>query len=361
MAAIQFERYGSTFSILNPFNDFAEEEHRVEVRKDPLLRDTSVYNPYLKDKAKAFFGQNDGELIRKLAEDNAANCIFCGDNVRQKTARYPENVIPGGRLELGEAVLFANLFSLAPHHPVIVLSKAHFLRPVEITSSHLADGFSLARRYLKDVYEREPALSFATVNANYLLPAGASLVHPHIQMLATQVPYTYLARLLDGVSYYLLQNGTHYFADLIAEERSLGERYICRRGAWHWISAFSPMGSNEIMAVHDEESDLGRITVKDLRDLSDGITRVLALYEGMGHMSFNFSLYSAKGGETVGFRCLFKIVNRQNLYPNYRNDDYFLQKLLQSELILNLPEDLAEEARKHFVAGEGKKTDSGTT
>ena len=108
------------------------------------------------------------------------------------------------------------------------------------------------------------------------------------------------------------------------------------------------MGSNEIMAVHDEESDLGRITVKDLRDLSDGITRVLALYEGMGHMSFNFSLYSAKGGETVGFRCLFKIVNRQNLYPNYRNDDYFLQKLLQSELILNLPEDLAEKARKHF-------------
>jgi hypothetical protein len=41
-------------------------------------------------------------------------------------------------------------------------------------------------------------------------------------------------------------------------------------------------------------------------------------------------------------------VNRQNLYPNYRNDDYFLQKLLQTELILTLPEDLAAEARKYF-------------
>ena len=350
MTAIEFERYRSTFRLKNPFNNFDEEEHTVEVRKDPLLHDTSIYNPYLKDKAKAFFGQNDEDLIRKLAEDSAAGCIFCGDSVRTKTACYPDDVVPGGRALLGEAVLFANLFSLAAHHPVIVLSKAHFLRPREIESSHLADGFSLARRYLKDVYEQDPALSFATVNANYLLPAGASLVHPHMQMLATQVPYTYHARLLDGVSYYLLQNGRHYFADLINEERSIGERYIAQSGAWHWMSAFSPMGSNEIMAVHDEESDLGRITVKDLRDLSDGITRVLALYEGMGHMTFNFALYSAKGGETVGFRCLFKIVTRQNLYPNYRSDDYFLQKLLQSELIIKLPEELALEARMRFNA-----------
>jgi hypothetical protein len=72
------------------------------------------------------------------------------------------------------------------------------------------------------------------------------------------------------------------------------------------------------------------------------------LYEGRGHLSFNFSLYSAKGGETVGFRCLFKIVARQSVTANYRNDDYFLQKLLQTELVLTLPEDLAREAKKHF-------------
>jgi len=354
MADINFERFESTIRILNPFNNFAEEEHHVEVRKDPLLHDTSVYNPFLRDKAKAFFGQNDEELIRKLADETSANCIFCGDSVRTRTARYPEDLIPGGRLELGEAVLFANLFALAPHHPVIVLSKAHFLRPTEITPSHLGDGLSLARRYLKEATERDPALSFATVSANYLQPAGASLVHPHIQMLAATMPYTYHARLLDGVSSYMVQHGTHYFADLIAEERSLGKRFIGKHGAWNWIAPFSPMGSNEIMAIHNEESDLGRITVKDLRDLSDGITRVLALYVGMGHLSFNFTLYSVKGGETVGFRCLLKIVNRQNLYPNYRNDDYFLQKLLQSELILNLPEDLAAETRMYFHAGEAK-------
>jgi galactose-1-phosphate uridylyltransferase len=348
MAAIQFERHGSTFTILNPFNNFAEEEHRVEVRKDPLLGDTSVYNPYLKDKAKAFFGENDPGLIERLVEESAKTCIFCGDSVRQKTARYPDDIVPGGRIEVGEAVLFANLFSIATYHPVIALSKAHFLKLSEFSSRMLSDGFRAAKLFLRDIYQREATIAFSTVNANYLLPAGASLVHPHLQMLVGDIPYSYHARLLNASGEYLVKNGTEYFADLITEEKRAGERYIAQQGGWHWIASFSPTGSNEIMGIHESESDLAKLTERDLRDLSDGISNVLALFESLGHLSFNYSFYSAKGGETVGFHCMIKIVNRQNLYPNYRNDDYFLQKLLQSELILNLPEDLAEKARKHF-------------
>ena len=348
MPAIKFERHGSTFRILNPFNNFAEEEHRVEVRKDPLLGDTSVYNPYLKDKAKFFFGQNDPELIERLALESAKTCIFCGDSARQKTARYPDDIVPGGRIEEGEAVLFANLFTIAAYHPVIALSKAHFLKLSEFSPRMLSDGFRAAKLFLRDIYQRDVTAAFATVNANYLPPAGASLIHPHMQMLVGDVPYSYHARLLDASGGYLVKNGTEYFADLISEEKRIGERYIAQQGGWHWIAAFSPTGSNEITGIHESESDLGKLTEKDIRDLCDGISRVLALFESLGHLSFNYSFYSAKGGDTVGFHCVIKIVNRQNLYPNYRNDDYFLQKLLQSELILNLPEDLAEEARKHF-------------
>src|SRR5512134_3475308 len=123
MPNINFERFESTHSVLNPFNGFAVEEHRVEVRKDPLLGDTSVYNPYLKDKAKAFFGANDPELIGRLVDETAKGCIFCGENVLQRTACYTDDLVPGGRIQQGEAVLFANLFAIATHHPVIALSK----------------------------------------------------------------------------------------------------------------------------------------------------------------------------------------------------------------------------------------------
>lgn len=354
MDNIRFEKFDSSFTILNPFNGFAEEQHHVEVRKDPLLGDTSVYNPYLRDKAKAFFGQTDFELLKKLVEESAANCIFCGDNVRTRTACYPESLLHGGRLQEGDAVLFANLFSVGEHHPVIALTKAHFLRPSEFTPRLLADGFRAGKLFLRDVYQRDVTVAFATLNANYLLPAGASLVHPHLQLLATSVPYSYHGRLLGAAAEYTLRNGTSYFDDLVSREAARGERYIAKDGDWHWIASYSPIGSNEIMAIHESVSDLGQLMERDLRDLCDGISKVLAFFESLGHLSFNFTLYSARGAETVGGRLVIKLITRQNLYPNYRNDDYFLQKMLHTELIFTTPEELAAQARAHFAGGGTK-------
>jgi galactose-1-phosphate uridylyltransferase len=115
------------------------------------------------------------------------------------------------------------------------------------------------------------------------------------------------------------------------------------------MTAFSPLGSNEVTAVHDRQSDFAFLSDADIRDLSVGISRVLAFYESLGHLSFNFTLYAVRQPQTgEGHRCLLKIINRQNLYSNYRNDDYFLQKMLQSELIINLPEELAPKLRTKF-------------
>lgn len=349
MGTIAFESFESTFQILNPFKDFAPDDHRVEVRKDPLLGTTSVHNPFLKDKAKVFFGDNDPELLKKLVEESAKNCIFCGDFVEKSTARYPDAIIPGGRIKVGEAVLFANLFSLGKYHPVIALSKAHFLRPSEFSPELIGNGFKATRRFLDMAYDEDPSALYASVNANYLFPAGASLVHPHLQMMITTIAYSYQAQLIDASAAYFQKNGSSYFMDLVETEKMTNARYIAQKGAWHWLAAYSPMGTNEIMAVHERETDFGRLTESDISDLSDGISRVLACYEGLGHLSFNYTLYSMReGARSEGFRCLFKIINRQNLYPNYRNDDYFLQKMLHSELIILLPEDLTRKAKEYF-------------
>ncbi len=349
MGKIAFEKIPSTFTILNPFNNFAPEEHGVEVRKDPLLGDTSIYNPYLKDKARAFFGKNDPELIQRLAEESAKNCIFCGENVVSKTACYPSDILSEGRIRKGEAVLFANLFSVGAYHPVIALSRAHFLKLSEFASQLIADGFKAAQEFLRSVYQKDASAAFSTVCANYLLPAGASLVHPHLQMLVTPAAYSYHGRMLDAAGRYYEKNGSSYYGDLVTEEKRTIERYVAQQNNWHWFAAFSPMGSNEIMAIHEKESDFGTLSDEDLSDLSRGISRVLLLYERLGHLSFNYALYSVRRSEQDrGQRCVFKIISRQNLYPNYRNDDYFLQKMLQTELIFNLPEELAEQLRKIF-------------
>ncbi len=349
MGKIAFEKISSTFTILNPFNNFAPEEHRVEVRRDPLLGDMSIHNPYLKDKAKAFFGQNDPELVRRLAEESAGSCIFCGENVVSKTARYPSDIIPEGRIQKGSAVLFSNLFSVGAYHPVIAICGAHFLKLSEFTPRILADGFEAAQEFLRRVHRKDESAVFTTICANYLLPAGASMVHPHMQMLVTPVAYSYHGRMLDACRRYSERNGSSYYDDLVAEEKRIGERYVTQHNNWHWLASFSPMGSNELMAIHDKEADFEVLPATDLHDLAHGISKVLLLYERLGLLSFNYSLYSVRrNGRDRGQRCVFKIISRQNLYPNYRNDDYFLQKMLQTELIFNLPEELAVHLKKIF-------------
>jgi len=168
-------------------------------------------------------------------------------------------------------------------------------------------------------------------------------------MLVTPEPLTHHEKLIEAGEQFYRKHGTPYFLNLISEERELNVRYVAQKGRWHWIAAFSPIGMNEIMAIHEDTSDFGSLTEKDLADLACGISRVLQMYESLGYLSFNYSLMSVRSPQLRdSYRCLTRIINRQNLYLNYRNADYFLQKLLDSDFIINTPEDLAKSLRQYF-------------
>jgi len=348
MSRISFESTESVVRFMNPLKEFAEDAQTIQVRKDPLLGDTSIFNPELKDKAQIFFGSCDQELIDKLVEDSAKACFFCGAAVEKSTPCFTPDFSSEGRIRVGEALLFPNLFSLGAFHPVIRLCDAHFLKLSEFTPALIHDGFAAARKFLRLAYEKDPRVAFTALSANYLFPAGASLVHPHLQMIVTPVPYSYLARMIDCCSAWQTANNSTYFTDLADQEKG-GERFIGQTGNWHWLTPFSPLGNNEVMAIHADHWDFNDFSEDDIMDLSTGISKILAYYETMGHLSYNYSLYSVRKKMGDGsFRCMLKIITRQNLYANYRNDDYFLQKLLQSELIITPPEELAQGLRKSF-------------
>jgi galactose-1-phosphate uridylyltransferase len=348
VGTIHFESTASTLVIRNPFKGFAPEEHRVEVRRDPILGDTSVLNPFQQNKT-GFFGENDRAFIAQLVKKSAQSCIFCGDKLAETTASYPDELIPGGRLSRGEATLLPNLFALGAYHPLVVLSRAHFLELAEFTPSLIAGGLALAREFLDFVHRRDPSALFAAIGANYLLPAGASLIHPHLQMLVTPVAYTRHERLVQAGRRHHERHGTSCLGDLVREEQRLGKRHVARLGGWDWLTAYAPQGCNEILAVHESECDFAALAGDDLHALAAGISRVLSFYGGMGHLSFNYALFSVRReAPAEGFRLFLRMVNRQNLSPAYRNDDYFLQKLLDTDLVVTAPEELAGKLRTCF-------------
>jgi galactose-1-phosphate uridylyltransferase len=349
MPDIRFESREDHFDLLNPLKGFAPDSQTIQTRKDPLLGHTSVYNPLVEQGIKMFVGPADRELIARLKTESAGWCFFCPEKIAG-VARFPADFVPEGTLRVGETVLFPNLLALGRHHAVAAITRSHFLEPQELTPGLLADAFTAIRSYVGAVYARDPDTSDVSVNANYLFPAGASVMHPHFQVIVTAEPYTHQARLLEACRSYRGRHGQAYHQDLIRTERNLGQRYIGQTGPWHWLAAYAPLGSNEVQGVHEEGGDFAAFSDADLSGLATGLSAVLGTYGRLGYLSFNFSLYARRQPEAAdGFNCLIRCMTRQNPSPSYRTDDFFLQKGLQSELILMLPETLAAEVRREMT------------
>lgn len=345
MTEIAFKRSHFTAEVLNPLKGFAFEQQQLEMRWDPLLGHTSLYNPGIESGLKTFIGEADRGLLEKLASESAPCCFFCPERL-DSTARFPESFLPAGRLQQGEATLFPNLFALAPYHAVIAVSHAHYLPPEGFTTRLVRDALTTAWDYTRVVYAHDPKAAFATIHANYLFPAGASILHPHFQVLISHQPYTHQERLLQACRAYHAEHASAYFADLVRIEERLGERWIAQTGDWDWLASFSPLAANEITGIHTGESDFALFSESTLDGLAEGLAGVLRFFGHLGYLSFNFSLYSRREPTLPdGFNCLIRCMTRQNPAPNYRTDDFFLHKGLESELILNLPERLASAAQ----------------
>ncbi len=341
------ERHIKTFH--NPLKNFEPESQEVEIRFDPLLDHFAVFNPALEDKARLFFGPQDWELTAKVAEATKEGCFMCPPKVREVTPRYPEDFIPSGRLVRGECTLFPNLFPITPRHAVIAVGEAHLRRINDFPPELVADGLALGLDFLKLVVEEDPAMRFGCVCANFLPPAGASLVHPHFQVVASKEAFPQLKRLLEASFHFFTENGHNFWEILVSEEKE-GPRFLGQFGRVVFLASFAPLGANEIIALIEGARGFLELTQEDILDLGRGISAALKGYDALGYGTFNFTLFLPPLNErTDWFTPHLRLITRQNFYENYRTDDYFLQRQLGSELIITPPEKMAESVKKFFA------------
>ncbi len=349
MAKIHLERIIRKSKFFNPLKDFQEDIHIIEHRRDPLTGTMSILGRNLEDKVKILFGEPDQSLIQRVSQESQANCFMCPEKVVSFTPKYSTDILPEGRVAVGESTLFPNLFPLSEFHAVCALTHAHYLDLSDFTPKILADGIQACLEFTRHVFSAKKYVKFMTVNCNYLFPAGASVVHPHIQVLGGDVSYTFLNRILEGSRQYFNNNNSNYWKDLIVLEKSLAERYIGRTGDIEWISTFSPLGTNEVQGIVLSKSNFLQLSRADTISLGEGLSKILSFYEEDGFSTFNFAIYSGPlDEEAEWFWINVRIISRSNVYENYRTDDYFLQKLLGNEILVKSPEVLAKQLQVKF-------------
>ena len=346
---IQFHRRTETAAFYSPLAGMEFAEDRIEVRTDPLTGMTAVASAGLEAKEEMFLGTADWAYTDQLVARSREGCFFCPEKVLEATPRYPDELVPGGRLERGRALVFPNLFPLASVHAVVTFPEEHFLRPSQFTPSLLEEGLGAALDFVRRAAAFHPGMTHVSVCCNHMLPGGASLVHPHFQVFGGETVPWLVQLYWDRSSAWLGARGESYWGTLVEQERAAGERYVWGAADVHWLAPFAPAGAREVIAVVP-----GAPRLTDLQDehavaLAHGLSRILSWYEDEGLSAFNFTLSGGPlNGHDTGFPVVVRVIARTAFKHDYRTDDYFLQKQLGGELMFAAPEEMAARLRTLF-------------
>ncbi|MBU7018806.1 MAG: hypothetical protein HXS44_14945 [Theionarchaea archaeon] len=316
--------------------------HTVEHRRDPLTGRISSICPDLKEKWTSFVGETDRELLQKLAKDSASWCPFCQsiEEITPKVLHTPE-----GRWHINNVWVFPNLFPRTEFEAVITSPDNHFLWLHEFTEEFIYNYLKAGIHCICDVYTTNPSLSSAVIGWNYLPPAGASLVHPHMQVSMRDIPFNYPAFMEEKSRQYYNKNKTNYWKDIIQKER-----HIKTIGRTEWLTPYAPSGFNEIWGIVKDVSNFTELENADITHLARGISNVLHFYSERDCSAFNMLIHSGTLNQHTDYFWLgVKLISRSNLRSLYLNiDSWYMPRLLWEEITAESPEELAEDVKKYF-------------
>jgi galactose-1-phosphate uridylyltransferase len=229
----------------------------------------------------------------------------------------------------------------------VVLSRKHHLKLNEFTPKLIFDGFKGSSIYLQRLGEAEPGIRFPVFIFNYLPPAGSSIVHPHMQVLARDRPFYLVKLLLEKSKDYGERNKSSYWSDLMVQEKN-GARYLFEEKGVEWLVPFAPLrGLNEVQAIVRGKSNLLELSNKEWRGLADGLSKILVFYHREGYVSFNAILVSGPLDEHLDyFDVNMRVISRPGVQASSFTDAWALPYLLWDGEAVEQPEFFAERIKK---------------
>ena len=239
---IHFKKLQEKAVLHNPLKDFEIDSQSIEYREDPLSGFTSFIRT-----GRAFWAgiyKTDEALLRKLVEETRGRCFFCPEKASTSTPKFPTDFIPEGRMTRGEATLFPNLFAHKQYSAIISITKNHYLKLNEFEPSLLINAFKLADRYIRRASEVS-RVEYAEIGGNYLYPSRASIVYPHLQVIVSHGPHSFIKIYREKAKSHYRKYSRNFWEELIDDEKQFGERYLGNIGSTEWFTPFAPIREDD--------------------------------------------------------------------------------------------------------------------
>ncbi|MGD8972276.1 MAG: hypothetical protein PVJ56_03180 [Desulfobacterales bacterium] len=340
---MKFEAITRESVFLDASNNMEPKRIANEIRKDPLTGKTSRICHFRELKWKK-------PDFDKLIAGTEKWCPFCPDKVMKVTPRFPEELIPNGRMSLDDKVLFPNIAPYDRLGAVATLGSRHYIPMAEFKPERIAQGFRLAMKFFQHLQTiRHPESVYHLLSWNYMPASGSSVIHPHFQVFASCFAPNHLREKLDTAKIYMQTKGTNYWDDLAEAERSNQERFLGIIGRITWLTVFAPLGvAGDVIAIVDGVRTTLELNDEDVDGLALGLTKLMTAYDRMGIYNFNMSFFpGAQNDDYARFHLIFS--PRTYFNPKLGTPDVAALKSLYNESVcMGFPEEINKMLQSEF-------------
>jgi UDPglucose--hexose-1-phosphate uridylyltransferase len=219
-----------------------------------------------------------------------------GWKVRVVPNRYPALASLGERVRTVEGI-YRTMTGVGIHE-VIIEHPRHNMTTALMSRYEVADILRAYRSRYREI-RKDPRIECIIIFKNHGESAGASLEHPHSQLVATPiVPAQVRDRIQDAI-HFMDDTGECVFCSMLKQELAARERIVF--DSEHFIAfvpyaALSPFHLWLFPKRHSSSFDDS--TDPEIDDLALNLKTVLAkLYHGLGNPNFNYCIRSVPTDE----------------------------------------------------------------
>ncbi|RKZ31122.1 galactose-1-phosphate uridylyltransferase, partial [bacterium] len=179
-------------------------------------------------------------------------------------------------------------------HEVIIETPDH---GAHIGEMEVEDIFYISKAYRDRIIDlhKDSRLRYVLIFKNYGDSAGASLSHPHSQLIATPITPRTVATELDSAREHYLLKERCLFCDIIHQEKALGDRIVLETEKFFAFCPFASRFPFEIWLLPKVHChDFALIDENDLKEFSYALKKVLyKLRIALENPAYNYVLHNS--------------------------------------------------------------------
>jgi UDPglucose--hexose-1-phosphate uridylyltransferase len=256
------------------------------------------------------------EILVGRPPDSPANTS--GWSFRVVANKFPALRIEGDLEPTGEG-LYDRMNGVGAHE-VVIEAPDHGATLASLPADAVADVLLAYRERVVDL-KKDPRFDYVLVFKNHGEAAGASLEHPHSQLIATPIIPIMVTEELTGSAQYFEIKERCVWCDIVRQERRTRSRIVLESNGFVALAPFAPRFPFETWILPTRHRSAFEETgVDELRGLADVLGEFLRRMERvLKHPPFNYMLHTAplREGPLDHFHWHLEIIPKLTLVAGY--------------------------------------------